>query len=283
MEKLIANVGLTAWSIFLLLHVSRFPVFAIAGGSTASFGLLYHHLSTKAASTWGVRANNEHFLNAITTTVHAILASTLAYSSVCSEYDTLYTDLRQNSSLLSNAAVGISTGYFAYDLWHLVHADMVRQSPALLVHHLAIIVLYSIVIIESQFYPYMVLTLLCEPHSMIMQLRKIAKTVFDVPRGLVENRLQNRVYWGLWVMNGTTCVVTRMVPHAAILYSVYRAWDDTNLFPHAWMFNCAMGGMSMINVINGGLVISLYFAYKKDSKLVRNFRSKLNDGNSKLR
>lgn len=267
-EKLIANVGVTVWLTLMVMYSTKFPVFAIAGASTTGFGLLYQYLSSKTTG-WNLKGSNEHFVNALTTAFHATAASILAYYSLYSEYDTLYTDLRQNSSVLSKTAVGFAVGYFAYDLWHIVHADMVRQSPALMIHHLAILGIYTTVIIESQFYPYMVLTLLCEPHSMFMQLRKITKVLFDVPRGLVTNRLQSNIYWALWALNILTCVFTRMLPHGCILYNVYVAKEDKQLFPQSWMFNCAFGGMIMINAINCGLFVNIYHAYKKDVRLVR--------------
>jgi len=267
-EKFIANVLVTAWLGLMVMYSRRFPVFAVAGLSTVGFGLLYRYLKALAVG-WRVKGSVEHIINAMTTSFHAFTISLLAYYSVVTEGQMYYDDLRRNSSVVAKSAVGIAVGYFAYDLWHLVHADMVRQSPALMLHHLAIVGIYSTVIVVSQYYPYMVLTLLCEPHSLTMQLRKICKVAFDVPRGILDNKLQSNLYWGLWGVNLLLCILTRMIPHTAILYKVYMDRNNSDMFPETWLYNCAFGGMTMINVINIGLFLSLYKAYQKDVRIVK--------------
>ena len=143
----------------------------------------------------------------------------------------------------------LSIGYFIVDEFELV----VRGVPAhwsMHVHHLLIIVCYVIGVARRQCTAYLAATLITEFNGIFLHARGLMRAVG-------WRRSNSFVYhWNLAALF-VSFIFHRLGSHLYILYAVIV---DRALFPAEWIWQLALSGMIIINLLNlflaRGIIVS---------------------------
>ncbi|KGN47727.1 TLC domain-containing protein 2 [Cucumis sativus] len=154
------------------------------------------------------------------------------------------------------AALCFSCGYFAYDQW-----DMLRYGlysgwiPAILVHHLVLLICFTLALYRNVTINYLNLTLICEMHSIFLHVRRLRRMagVRDAKSIIVKVE---------WILNWLTFVFARFVPHILITVKLII---DASKFDKGVELPLALSGMAGMNLLNALLGIDLLNAVKKES------------------
>lgn len=159
------------------------------------------------------------------------------------------------------SALAVSCGYFAYD-----QVDMIRKhlynpkAPHLLVHHAVLLTCFTPALQRDTCINYLILTLLCEVHSIFLHLRKIRK---------LASTTKVKGSWGnlaTWVLNWIAFFSTRICVHFWITAKLL--WDASK-FPRGFEWPLALTGMVGLNVLNVLLGQGLYKALRKERSSLR--------------
>uniref|UniRef100_A0A1D1YRM8 TLC domain-containing protein 2 n=2 Tax=Anthurium amnicola TaxID=1678845 RepID=A0A1D1YRM8_9ARAE len=152
-------------------------------------------------------------------------------------------------------ALCFSCGYFAYDQW-----DMLRYRlysgwiPSILVHHLILLVCFTLALYRNVTINYLILSLSCELHSIFLHVRKVRRMA-----GLrVANSEAVRTEW---ILNWVTFFIARLVCHILITYKLIR---DAHKFREGIELPLALFGMAGMNMLNIFLGLDLYRAYRRE-------------------
>ncbi|CAL9150376.1 unnamed protein product [Musa hybrid cultivar] len=153
------------------------------------------------------------------------------------------------------SALCFSCGYFAYD-----QLDMLRYHlysgwiPGILVHHLILLVCFTLALYRNVTINYLILSLICEFHSIFLHMRKVRRMA-----GFRDAK--SRVVKVEWVLNWTTFFVTRLGCHVLITYKLI---SDAPKFGRGIELPLALFGMAGMNLLNIILGRDLYGAYKRE-------------------
>ncbi|RWW41677.1 hypothetical protein BHE74_00052826 [Ensete ventricosum] len=153
------------------------------------------------------------------------------------------------------SALCFSCGYFAYD-----QLDMLRYHlysgwiPGILVHHLILLVCFTLALYRNVTINYLILSLTCEFHSIFLHMRKVRRMA-----GFRE--AISRVVKLEWVLNWTTFFVARLGCHILITYKLI---SDAPKFGRGIELSLALFGMAGMNLLNIILGRDLYRAYKRE-------------------
>ncbi|KAF7024815.1 hypothetical protein CFC21_037102, partial [Triticum aestivum] len=153
------------------------------------------------------------------------------------------------------SALCFSCGYFAYD-----QLDMLRYRlysgwiPGILMHHLILLICFTLALYRNVTINYLILTLLCEMHSIFLHVRKLRRMAGfrDFNRKLVKLE---------WVLNWTTFVTARVICHILI---TYRLITDAHKFDKGIELPLALSGMAGMNVLNVSLGLDLFKAFARE-------------------
>ncbi|KAF2953522.1 uncharacterized protein [Oryza sativa Japonica Group] len=150
------------------------------------------------------------------------------------------------------SALCFSCGYFAYD-----QLDMLRyrlysgRIPGILMHHLILLICFTLALYRNVTINYLILTLVCELHSVFLHIRKL--------RRMAGFRDYNRKIVKLeWVLNWTTFVSARVACHILITYKLII---DAHKFDSGIELPLALFGMAGMNLLNIFLGLDLLKAY----------------------
>ncbi|KAL2241840.1 UNVERIFIED_CONTAM: hypothetical protein Sindi_0302000 [Sesamum indicum] len=154
-------------------------------------------------------------------------------------------------------ALCFSCGYFAYDQWDmLLHRLYSGWIPSILVHHLVLLVCFTLALYRKVTINYLILTLICELHSVLLHVRKVRRMagVRDAGSKIVKME---------WFLNWLTFVFARFISHILITVKLVR---DAPKFEKGMVLPLALSGMAGMNLLNIFLGLDLFKAYGRERK-----------------
>ncbi|XP_023550889.1 TLC domain-containing protein 2 [Cucurbita pepo subsp. pepo] len=159
------------------------------------------------------------------------------------------------------AALCFSCGYFAYDQWDMLQYRLYSGwIPAILVHHLVLLICFTLALYRNVTINYLILTLICELHSIFLHVRRLRRMagVRDAESFIVKVE---------WTLNWLTFIFARFVPHILITAKLIM---DASKFDKGVELPLALFGMAAMNLLNVFLGIDLFNAVKKESNYQKN-------------
>ncbi|GER37739.1 hypothetical protein STAS_14156 [Striga asiatica] len=158
---------------------------------------------------------------------------------------------------LAYQALCFSSGYFAYDqldmLLYRLYSGLI---PSILVHHLVLLVCFTLALYRKVTINYLILTLICELHSIFLHVRKIRRMAGIRDASSESVKVE-------WVLNWFTFVFARLLPHILITFKLVR---DAPKFDKGIELPLALFGMAGMNLLNIFLGIDLFNAYRRERK-----------------
>ncbi|KAI5405954.1 uncharacterized protein LOC127082837 [Lathyrus oleraceus] len=154
-------------------------------------------------------------------------------------------------------ALSFSCGYFAYDQWDMLHYRLYNGwIPSILVHHLLLLICFTLALYRNVTINYLILTLICELHSIFLHVRKVRRMAGIRDARSVIIKLE-------WFLNWTTFFVARCASHILITAKLIK---DAHKFGKGVELPLALFGMAGMNSLNIGLGIDLFKAFKRERK-----------------
>ncbi|XP_065633398.1 uncharacterized protein LOC111993672 [Quercus suber] len=152
-------------------------------------------------------------------------------------------------------ALCFSCGYFAYDQWDMLHYRLYNGwIPAILLHHLILLICFSLALYRNVTINYLILTLICELHSIFLHVRKVRRMA-----GLRD--ANSTIVRAEWVLNWVAFIFARFVSHVLITVRLLR---DRHKFGKGIELPLALFGMVGMNLLNVFLGIDLFHAFKRE-------------------
>ncbi|WCJ44666.1 TRAM LAG1 and CLN8 (TLC) lipid-sensing domain containing protein [Euphorbia peplus] len=158
-----------------------------------------------------------------------------------------------------------SCGYFAYDqLDMLLYKLYSGFIPSILMHHLILLICFTLALYRNVTVNYLILTLICELHSIFLHVRKVRRMagVRDAKSKIVKLE---------WVLNWATFIFARSVSHILITIKLLK---DASKFDKGVELPLALFGMAGMNCLNIGLGIDLFNAFKKERNPLKDSHSR---------
>ncbi|RWR82118.1 TLC domain-containing protein 2 [Cinnamomum micranthum f. kanehirae] len=153
------------------------------------------------------------------------------------------------------SALCFSCGYFAYDQWDMLHYRLYSGwIPSILVHHLILLVCFTLALYRNVTINYLILTLICELHSIFLHVRKVRRMagVRDAKSTVVKVE---------WMVNWITFFVARLASHILVTYKLVT---DAPKFGKGIELPLALFGMAGMNLLNVFLGLDLLKAYRRE-------------------
>ncbi|MFQ6666368.1 hypothetical protein Gotur_032737 [Gossypium turneri] len=158
-------------------------------------------------------------------------------------------------------ALCFSCGYFAYDQQDMLQYRLYSGFiPSILIHHLVLLICFTLALYRRITINYLILTLICELHSVFLHVRKLRRMA-----GVRD--AESRVVKVEWILNWIMFVFTRLVSHILITGKLIK---DASKFEKGIEWPLAMLGMAGMNLLNAFLGIDLFNAFKKEKKPQQN-------------
>ncbi|XP_077248811.1 TRAM, LAG1 and CLN8 (TLC) lipid-sensing domain containing protein [Tasmannia lanceolata] len=155
----------------------------------------------------------------------------------------------------SYSALCFSCGYFAYDQWDmLLYRLYSGWIPSILVHHLILLVCFTLALYRNVTVNYLILTLVCELHSVFLHVRKVRRMA-----GVLDSK--SKIVRAEWIINWVTFFVARLACHIFITYKLIR---DAPKFGRGVELPLALSGMAGMNLLNLFLGVDLFKAYRQE-------------------
>ncbi|KAK9135010.1 hypothetical protein Syun_014340 [Stephania yunnanensis] len=152
-------------------------------------------------------------------------------------------------------ALCFSCGYFAYDqLDMLLYRLYNGYIPAILVHHLILLVCFTLALYRNVTINYLMLTLICEFHSIFLHVRKVRRMV-----GVRDPK--SKVVRAEWTLSWIFFFTARLGSHIFITIKLIK---DANKFGRGVELPLALFGMVGMNLLNVFLGRDLFIAYKRE-------------------
>ncbi|XP_044475562.1 TLC domain-containing protein 2-like [Mangifera indica] len=152
-------------------------------------------------------------------------------------------------------ALCFSCGYFAYDQWDMLHYRLYSGLiPSILVHHLLLLVCFTLALYRNMTINYLIITLICELHSIFLHVRKVRRMA-----GI--RHAKSRIVRVEWILNWTMFVLARFASHVLITVKLIK---DASKFEKGIGLPLALFGMFGMNLLNFFLTIDLFKAFRKE-------------------
>ncbi|BBG95620.1 TRAM, LAG1 and CLN8 lipid-sensing domain containing protein [Prunus dulcis] len=152
-------------------------------------------------------------------------------------------------------ALCFSCGYFAYDQWDMLHYGLYSGwIPSILMHHLILLICFTLALYRNVTINYLILTLICELHSIFLHVRKVRRMA-----GVRDAK--SKIVMAEWVLNLVTYIVARAGAH--LLITAKLIWDAPK-FGKGIELPLALFGMFGMNFLNAFLGIDLFRAFKRE-------------------
>ncbi|CAK9164484.1 unnamed protein product [Ilex paraguariensis] len=180
-------------------------------------------------------------------------------------------------------ALCFSSGYFAYDqLDMLLYGLYSGWVPSILVHHLILLVCFTLALYRKVTINYLILTLICEIETccimksllqchkkayMIISLHSIFLHVRKVRRMAGVRDARSKIVKAEWVLNWVTFVLARFTSHILIMIKLIQ---DASKFGKGVELPLALFGMAGMNLLNAFLGIDLFRAYRREKNPQKN-------------
>ncbi|KAL8250801.1 hypothetical protein R6Q59_034494 [Mikania micrantha] len=153
------------------------------------------------------------------------------------------------------SALCISCGYFAYDqLDMLLYGLYSGYIPSILLHHFILLGCFTLALYRNVTINYLILTLICELHSIFLHVRKVRRMV-----GLRDGK--SKLVKIEWFLNISTFVLARLLSHILITFKLVK---DASKFEKGVELPLALFGMLGMNLLNVFLGIDLFNAFKRE-------------------
>ncbi|XP_039138310.1 TLC domain-containing protein 2 [Dioscorea cayenensis subsp. rotundata] len=217
------------------------------------------------AANWAIRffvSRDPLFVNTSVSLLHSTITSVsvvpvLVNQLVIRGLDNtfVHVQLVNGTWLGAYSALCVSCGYFAYDQW-----DMLRYRlytgwiPSILLHHLILLVCFTLALYRKVAINYLILTLVCELHSIFLHVRKVRRMA-----GLRDAK--SRVVRVEWMLNWAMFILARVVCHILITYKLIV---DAPKFEKGIVLPLALFGMAGMNLLNVFLGLDLFKAFKRE-------------------
>ncbi|KAH7567922.1 hypothetical protein ACOSP7_009805 [Xanthoceras sorbifolium] len=154
-------------------------------------------------------------------------------------------------------ALCFSCGYFAYDQWDMLQYRLYSGLiPSILVHHLLLLVCFTLALYRNVTINYLILTLICELHSIFLHVRKVRRMAGIRDARSIIVRVE-------WVLNWITFIVARFASHILITVKLIK---DAHKFQPGIELPLALVGMAGMNLLNTFLGIDLFNAFRREKK-----------------
>ncbi|KAH1064824.1 hypothetical protein J1N35_029811 [Gossypium stocksii] len=158
-------------------------------------------------------------------------------------------------------ALCFSCGYFAYDQQDMLQYRLYSGFiPSILIHHLVLLICFTLALYRHITINYLILTLICELHSVFLHVRKLRRMA-----GVRD--AESRVVKVEWILNWIMFIFTRLISHILITGKLIK---DASKFEKGIEWPLAMLGMAGMNLLNAFLGIDLFNAFKKEKKPQQN-------------
>ncbi|KAL1833663.1 hypothetical protein ACET3Z_003314 [Daucus carota] len=248
---------LVMWGVSVLFEIAvnkRTELYSVVAG------YCFYQFSNWVFNTW---VSRDHlFVNTCVSLLHSFITSCSVIFILVNQWiGSGSTEMFEHSQLVGNTwawaypALCVSCGYFAYDQW-----DMLRYRlysgwiPSILVHHLVLLVCFTLALYRNVTINYLILTLICELHSIFLHVRKVRRMA-----GVRDSK--NKFVKAEWFLNWTAFVLARLVSHVLI---TAKLLIDAPKFGNGIELPLALSGMAGMNLLNIFLGIDLFKAFKKD-------------------
>lgn len=223
-------------------------------------GCIFYQTANYAVKTW--LSKDPLFINTSVSLLHSTITSASVMLVLLHEWINNgarkmfdHEELFNGLWLGAFKALCFSCGYFAYDQWDMLNNHLYNpRAPSLLVHHALLLLCFSLALYLLVTINYLILTLVCELHSIFLHLRRVLRM-----SGLRRERsLRTRIEWGIhWF----TFFIARLFVHWFITYKLIR---DASKFPRGIELPLAFLGMVGMNVLNIFLGFDIFKACKKE-------------------
>ncbi|KAL5714545.1 alanine--tRNA ligase [Ranunculus cassubicifolius] len=158
-------------------------------------------------------------------------------------------------------ALCFSSGYFAYDQWDMLqHRLYTGLIPSILVHHFILLVCFTLALFRNTSINYLILTLICEVHSIFLHTRKVRRMA-----GIRDAK--SKIVRAEWVLSWITFFVARLFSHILITIKVIK---DAGKFGKGIELPLALFGMFGMNFLNVFLGFDLFKAFKREINFTEN-------------
>ncbi|GJX72842.1 TLC domain-containing protein 2 [Tanacetum coccineum] len=153
------------------------------------------------------------------------------------------------------SALCISSGYFAYDqLDMLIYGLYSGWIPSILLHHFILLGCFTLALYRNVTINYLILTLICELHSIFLHVRKI--------RRMAGLRDGNSKFVKIeWFLNICTFLLARLLSHVLI---TVKLLNDASKFEKGIELPLALFGMAGMNLLNVFLGMDLLKAFRRE-------------------
>ncbi|XP_021743714.1 TLC domain-containing protein 2-like [Chenopodium quinoa] len=173
-------------------------------------------------------------------------------------------ELVRNTWPWAYTALCISCGYFAYDQWDMLKYELYSGwFPSILAHHLILLLCFTLALYRNVTINYLILTLICELHSVFLHVRKVRRMA-----GI--RSAESTIVKAEWFLNWLTFFFARLLPHALILIKLVI---DAPKFDKGVELPLALFGMIGMNLLNIGLGIDIFGAYRREKNPPQNHHS----------
>ncbi|KAL3678234.1 hypothetical protein R1sor_021190 [Riccia sorocarpa] len=272
-----APLGLTGLSFLALLVLWVLVVtWQLWQGQTylwaVVYSLVFFEILNKALSIVALRPGflsglqSKHVDNFINTAVSLVHSTTISIAVVVLVYKEAtksglppmwqHVALTQNTWPGALTVLCVSCGYFAYDQWDMIRRRLYQSGgPSLLIHHVVLLTCFAAALFKNSCINYLILTLLCELHSIFLHIRKVT-----VLAG--ANRAWSNILRIEWELNWLTFFTARCAVH--ILITVKLLQDRHKFEKGTIEFPLAVVGMLGLNVLNFILGKGLWKAFKRE-------------------
>ncbi|CAO2167184.1 unnamed protein product [Urochloa humidicola] len=202
------------------------------------------------------------FVNTAVSLLHSSLTSaSVIFVLVNQWHDKGLENMFEHEELFGGSWIGaysalcFSCGYFAYD-----QLDMLRYRlysgwiPGILMHHLILLICFTLALNRNVTINYLILSLVCELHSIFLHVRKVRRMAGfrDFNRKVVKLE---------WVLNWATFVTARVICHILITYKLVT---DAHKFGKGIELPLALLGMAGMNLLNIFLGLDLFKAFGRE-------------------
>ncbi|KAK6114889.1 hypothetical protein DH2020_007158 [Rehmannia glutinosa] len=164
---------------------------------------------------------------------------------------------------LAYQALCFSCGYFAYDqldmLLYRLYSGLI---PSILVHHLVLLVCFTLALYRKVTINYLILTLICEAITQYFILWVLKYMTMAKPHG--------KSVKAEWVLNWLTFVFARLLSHVLITVKLVK---DAPKFDKGVELPLALFGMAGMNLLNIFLGIDLFKAFRRELKPQKDYNS----------
>ncbi|EPS61657.1 hypothetical protein M569_13142, partial [Genlisea aurea] len=203
------------------------------------------------------------FVNTCVSLLHASITSAAVVSIVVKEWRRSgvhrmfeHSELVETTWSCAYEALCISCGYFAYDQSDML-LNGVYNTPSILLHHLVLLVCFTLALYRKLTINYLILTLICELHSISLHVRKLRR----MSRIRDQNRTAVKVEW---MLNFATFLSARFASHVLITIKLLR--DATKFQQGGVELPLALTGMAAMNLLNVFLGMDLLSAYTRETR-----------------